>query len=329
MDSLVTSLLVVAAFPFLYFLWKKIFHPFGSLSTGTNKKQAPRPAGKWPIIGHLPQLVASKELSFRFFANLADQHGPIFTLQLGVHQTLVISSWEFVKECLSENDRLWATRPPAAFGKHMAYNSGFSMAPYGPYWREIRKLATLELLSSRQVELLKGVRTTEVDLSIKDLYMQWVSNEKLPIMVDLKKWFGDLTFNITTMYLAGKRYFGANLIGDEKSAAKYREWVDRFFYLSGLFVVSDAIPWLEWLDLGGHIGAMKKVDEALDPLWSSWLEEHRQWRAAHPSHPNRDFVDIMLTNLEKPEIRKYDPDIVIKSTLLVRKSFCLLHFHLY
>lgn len=266
-------------------------------------------------------LAASKELPFRLLANLADQYGPIFTLYLGVHKTVVVSSWELAKECFTKNDRVLAARPALAFTKYMVSNHGFGTAADGPYWRDIRKLVTHELLSNRQVELLKDIRTTEVDLSIKELYVQWIGNSKLPIKVDLKKWFGDLTFNNVTMHLAGKRYFGANVIVDEKTVVKYREMINRFFYLGGLFVVSDAIPWLEWLDLGGHIKEMKRVGKGLHQFMSSWLEEHRQWRAANPGHPNRDFIDIMLASLKKPELAEYDSDIVVISTLLVGSIF--------
>lgn len=117
------------------------------------------------------------------------------------------------------------------------------------------------------------------------------------------------------MHLAGKRYFGANMnIGDEEAVGKYREMINRVFYLGGLFIVSDAIPWLEWMDLGGHIKEMKRVGKGLHLFMSSWLEEHRQWRAANPGHPNRDFIDIMLASLKKPEFAEYDPDIVVIAT---------------
>lgn len=114
----------------------------------------------------------------------------------------------------------------------------------GLYWPEARKIVTIELLSSRQIELLKHIRITEVDLSIKNFVKQWTSSggSKLPITVDMKQWFGDLTFNIITMNLAGKRYFGDHVIGDEEEARKYKELIDKFMYISGMFLLSDAIP---------------------------------------------------------------------------------------
>lgn len=323
METIVTTsiLALLIVLPSLYLSWKL-------LSSSTSPKiEAPQPAGRLPIIGHLHQLARADQLPFRLFADLADKYGPIFTLFLGAHRTVIINSGELAKECFTTNDKAMAGRPQVALAKYMGYNCAmFGMATYGPYWREIRKIATLELLSSRQVELLKHIRTTEIELSLKDLYLKWSANTaingyQLPIKVDMKEWLGDLTFNITTMNLAGKRYFGANVIGDEAAARKYRELIDRFFYLAGLFLISDAIPCLEWLDLGGNIGAMKEVNEGLDPIFSTWVKEHRQWRAANPDQPNRDFIDIMLSSLGKPEFADYDSDIVVKSTLLV-SSFC-------
>lgn len=310
--------LLLLALPFFYISWKQL-----SSRSSSKKLEAPQPAGKLPVIGHLHQLAGSTQPTFRLLADLADRHGPVFTLFLGANRAVVISSWELAKECFTGNDKVVASRPRTAFGRYLGYNNAiFGMAPYGPYWREVRKIVTLELLSSRQVELLKHIRTTEVDLSIKNLYKQWTSSSsKLPIMVDMKQWFGDLTFNIITTNLAGKRYFGDDVIEDEQEARKYRELIEKFFYLSGLFLISDAIPWLEWLDFGGHIKAMKEVANDIDLLMSSWLEEHRQCQGVNPGLPSKDFIDIMLSKLQKLALEGYDLGIVVKSTLLVSEFF--------
>ncbi|XP_042483862.1 xanthotoxin 5-hydroxylase CYP82C4-like [Macadamia integrifolia] len=49
-----------------------------------------------------------------------------------------------------------ATRPAVAAGKYLRYNYAvFGFAPQGPYWREIKKISSLELLSKIRLEMLK------------------------------------------------------------------------------------------------------------------------------------------------------------------------------
>jgi hypothetical protein len=58
--------------------------------------------------------------------------------------------------------------------------------------------------------------------------------------------------------VAGKRYFSTNAVADEESR-RIQKLVREFFCYIGMFVVSDTIPYLGWLDLGGHEKGMKKV----------------------------------------------------------------------
>ena len=77
---------------------------------------------------------------------MADKYGPAFTIQLGFHRALLVSSWEMAKECFTTNDLAVTSRPQLVATKHMCYNSPvFGFAPYGSFWRELRKIATLEL----------------------------------------------------------------------------------------------------------------------------------------------------------------------------------------
>ncbi|PKI18264.1 hypothetical protein CRG98_049462, partial [Punica granatum] len=105
---------------------------------------------------------------------MADCYGPAFSIRLGAHQNLVISSWELVKDCFTTNDRVFATRPRSLAVKLMAYDHAMlGFAPYGPYWRDMRKLAVVELLSNHRLEQLRPVRETEINLFLRDLYKLW------------------------------------------------------------------------------------------------------------------------------------------------------------
>ena len=90
-------------------------------------------------------------------------------------------------------------------------------------------------------------------------------------------------------------------------------------------MVSDAIPFLGWLDLSGHEKAMKKTAKELDGILGEWLEEHKRKRASSENKGEEDFMDIMLRVLDGAELEGYDADTINKATCLVRFLFSLLH----
>ncbi|KAI3777423.1 hypothetical protein L1987_47223 [Smallanthus sonchifolius] len=93
---------------------------------------------------------------------MAETYGPIFTIKLGFRQVLVVSSGEVAKECFTTNDKVFASQPKAKAIEIMAYNYAmFGVAPYGDYWRKVRKIIMLEILSQKRVEMLGHVRVSE------------------------------------------------------------------------------------------------------------------------------------------------------------------------
>ncbi|RVW50426.1 Cytochrome P450 82A4 [Vitis vinifera] len=75
-------------------------------SRAGNKKIAPEAAAAWPIIGHLHLLAGgSHQLPHITLGNMADKYGPVFTIRIGLHRAVVVSSWEMAKECSTANDQ--------------------------------------------------------------------------------------------------------------------------------------------------------------------------------------------------------------------------------
>ncbi|GKC37891.1 cytochrome P450 82C4-like protein, partial [Tanacetum coccineum] len=149
----------------------------GSTGFDAHAKEAPELGGGWPIIGHLHLLGGGDQLLYRTLGAMADKYGPAFNIRLGTRRAFVVSSWEVARECFTINDKALASRPKTAAVKHMGYNYAvFGFAPYTPFWREMRKIATLELLSNRRLEMLKDVRSSEINSGINELYVRWKKN---------------------------------------------------------------------------------------------------------------------------------------------------------
>lgn len=132
----------------------------------------PEAGGAWPIIGHLHLLgTTSDRLPHVTLGDMADEYGPIFTIRVGLKRAVVVSDWEVAKECFTTHDLVVLSRPKFLAAHLLGYNYAmFGFSPYGAYWRDIRKISSLELLGSRRLELLKHVRVSETEASIKELH---------------------------------------------------------------------------------------------------------------------------------------------------------------
>uniref|UniRef100_A0A453QLA8 Cytochrome P450 n=1 Tax=Aegilops tauschii subsp. strangulata TaxID=200361 RepID=A0A453QLA8_AEGTS len=116
---------------------------------GLKLKLPPGPATV-PLLGNLHQL---GPLPHRALRDLARVHGPVMQLQLGKAPTVVLSSAQAAWEALKTHDLDCCTRPVSAGTRRLTYDlKNVAFAPYGAYWREVRKLLTVELLSAQRVK---------------------------------------------------------------------------------------------------------------------------------------------------------------------------------
>ncbi|KAF9608874.1 hypothetical protein IFM89_011912 [Coptis chinensis] len=316
MDSFHENLAIIFCGVLAFFVWSTSQR---KRKRSANTKEAPEVIGGWPIIGHLPMLFEPR-IPHIVLGALADKYGPAFTIRLGVHKALVVSSWEVAKECFTTNDKVLATRPSSVAAKIMGYNYAlFAFGPYGSYWREARKIAILELLSNQRLQSLRHVRISEVSTSIKELYQLWQVNcdrANGAVLVEMKQWLSDLTLNVVVRMVARKRYFGAGAKVDEDEGRRFQKGLKDFFHLIGLFVLSDALPFLRWIDFQGHEKAMKTTAKELDTVLGKWLEEHRQDKFIGGTKPEPDFMDVMLSILEDKKLFGYEADEVNKAMCL-------------
>ncbi|KAH6814409.1 hypothetical protein C2S51_023427 [Perilla frutescens var. frutescens] len=303
----------------LLFLATIFIYYFKSSRATKNKKTGattlPEPPGAWPLIGHL-HLLGGRGPVCRTLGAMADEHGPIFSLRLGCYSGVVVSNWEMIKECLTTNDRVFVTRPSMAIGKYLGYQNGsFGLSPYGHYWRNVRKMVTVDLFTARRLHDLRHVRAAEVDGFMKELWK--CSGEESKKVVALSSWIDHLTFNIIMRMLAGKRFSFSD--GDNEDM-EFKKAIKKALYLGGVFVYSDAIPSLEWLDIRGYIKSMKQTFKKVDKVFEDWLQERIQTRMHKNDEisESSDFMDVMLSTIEENEVVDgYSRETVIKATILV------------
>lgn len=121
-----------------------------------NKNLPPIPFPYLPIIGHL-YLVKSP--LYRALGKLSNRHGRMLMLRFGTRRAFLVSSPAAVEECLTTNDVTFANRPHLLAGKHLGYDyTTLSWSSYGDQWCNLRRIASIELLSAHRLQTLSSIR---------------------------------------------------------------------------------------------------------------------------------------------------------------------------
>ncbi|CAN4122759.1 unnamed protein product [Withania somnifera] len=317
MDFFLIAVTLASSFLVFFFLRKQ----FLSAKRLNKCTSMPEAGGAWPIIGHLHLLSGSKsdQLPHKTLGRMADKYGPIFGMKLGVHQAVVVSDPKIAKECFTTNDLALANRPKSMASQIIGYKDAmFGLAPYGPYWRETRKIATIELFSTRRIEMLKHIREFEVKSAVKEIFKK-SSTLNGAVKMEMKEWFGNLVMNSMGKTLFGKAYRS----NDGEGINKAHKAIRRFFELMGAFVVADFLPYLRWLDIGGHEKAMKELAKEIDCVVEEWLAEHKKRRDSDGiklSGEEEDFMDVMLSICENRDLAGFEADTAIKGTCMALLS---------
>ncbi|KAJ8754691.1 hypothetical protein K2173_010782 [Erythroxylum novogranatense] len=143
-----------------------------------------------PIIGNLHQMIG--DAPHRRMGDLAKKYGPIMKLQLGEVTSVVICSPEIFETLTKTYDIVFANRPFVYAADILLYGSSdVAFAPYGEYWRQVRKIFITEMLSAKRVKSFKSMREEEVSKLVKAID----SSEGSP--VNLSSMLCSLSFTLT------------------------------------------------------------------------------------------------------------------------------------
>ncbi|XP_062119277.1 3,9-dihydroxypterocarpan 6A-monooxygenase-like [Humulus lupulus] len=246
-----------------------------------------------PIIGHLHLL---GKLPHQDLCKVSARYGPIVYLRFGYKPSLLVSSAEIAEECLKTNESCFLNRPQRANFDYLTYgNSDFSVAPYGPFWKFMRKLTVSKLLGASIMDFYRPIRREEIGSLIKNMQRLANDGEKVDVGAQLM----GLTNNVVSR-MALKQKCAKN----DDDAYEMRHVIDEMCDLGGKLNVQDFIWFCKKFDLQRFGKRLKEVRDRYDRLMGKIIEEHveakrkRKEDNSDEDESYKDILDMLLDEFE-------------------------------
>lgn len=244
--------------------------------------EPPLPPGPWrlPLVGHLHHLVGKP--THRLLRDLAAVHGPVMLLKVGQVDVVAISSRAAAEAVVKTHDVNCANRPEVAVASIVGYGcTDIAFSSYGPYWRQMKKVCIVEMLSTRRVKSFAAVR----ERHIFDL----VTNMPTGSSVNVSEKLLTLSGNIITESSVGKIYDGFLPV--------VRELMET---LTGFSIV-DSFPSWKFLDvLTGTTSRFWQIRRRLDKIMNEIIKLHQAEKKSNQAE--EDLMDVLLRIKEQSEL---------------------------
>ncbi|XP_002450982.2 4-hydroxyphenylacetaldehyde oxime monooxygenase-like [Sorghum bicolor] len=264
-----------------------------SAKDGGAAPQLPPGPMQVPVLGNLHLL---GPLPHRNLRELARRYGPVMQLRLGTVPTVVVSSAEAAREVVKVHDIDCCSRPSSPGPKRLSYDQkDVAFTPYGEYWREMRKLFVLELLSVRRVKAARYAREQQMDRLVAVL--DSAAEASAPIALN------DHIFTLADGII-GTVALG-NIYASEQFAHRehFQHVLDDAIDMLASFSAEDFFPNAagRLVDrLTGFLGRRERIFSELDAFFEKVIDQHMDRAAARPVPDNGggggggDLVDVLI-----------------------------------
>ncbi|PHU00528.1 hypothetical protein BC332_30315 [Capsicum chinense] len=139
---------------------------------------------------------------------IAKKHGPIMSIHFGLVPVIVASTPYAAEQFLKTHDLTFSSRPSNQVSENIFYKrKNLVSARYGPYWRNMRKLCTLQLLSNAKILAFQPMRKQERGILINFVKQAAMEHK----VVDLTAKVGSLSANMSSLMIFGKKYMDEDL----------------------------------------------------------------------------------------------------------------------
>ncbi|KAJ3696882.1 hypothetical protein LUZ61_000587 [Rhynchospora tenuis] len=201
-------------------------------------------------------------------------------LHFGQVPTLVVSSADVAQEIMKKQDAIFASRPSLKANNIVAYGAKkVTFAPYGEYWKHVKKIYVAHLLGHAKVRSFEQARMGEVELVLEKVrHAQKMSNS-----IDLTE-----VFNLFTVGTLGRVL--SKSFSKRRSALELIEQVAALYYE---FNFEDYFPALRYLDrFFGVESKFMNIFKRWDAFFEDMITDHI--KRARNNEEDGGFIEALL-----------------------------------
>ncbi|OIV99968.1 hypothetical protein TanjilG_26306 [Lupinus angustifolius] len=275
----------------------------------SNKTTIPGPSG-FPVVGLVFTFTGT--LTHRVLAKLAHvfHAKPLMAFSIGLTRFIISTNPDTAKEIL--NSSAFADRPVKESAYELLFHRAMGFAPFGEYWRNLRRISATHLFSPRRIAASGNFR-----LNIGGRMVSQIKNlMQNDGVVEVRKvlHFGSLN-NVMKMVFGRTYEFGE---GGDGNGCEVEELVREGYDLLGVFNWSDHFPLWGLLDLQSVRKRCRNLVAKVNVFVGRIILEHRMKRVGENKTVDEgDFVDVLL-DLEKENKLQHSDMVAVLWEMIFR-----------
>ncbi|XP_047964786.1 6,7,8-trihydroxycoumarin synthase-like [Salvia hispanica] len=228
-----------------------------------------------------------------YLHQLSQKYGPIIHMKLGPTPLLVVSSPKLAKEVLKIQDTSFCSRPKSLGQQKLSYNnSDIIFSPYNDYWKEMRKITSIHLLSPKRVQSYRPIREDEISKMITKIWSFSHAREAV---------------NLNEMALALGSSLICRVAFGKECSRRFDELLEEVQAVAAAFYVSDYFPAFGWVDrVTGMLTKLEKTCERMDSFYQELIDEHHGRRREEAAEEGGDILDLLIELKLEQKLHSFD-----------------------
>lgn len=257
---------------------------------GSSKLRLPPGPPAWPVVGNVFDLGT---MPHQDLYRLRPKYGPVLWLKLGSVNTMVIQSAKAASDLFKNHDLAFSNRTVPNAMTAWSFNQGsLGFAPYGAYWRILRKICSMEFLVNRQLN-----NSIELREKCVDKLVEWIEEEAAASRdrggsgeVEPTHLLFLMSFN-----LVGNLMLSRDLLNvKSKEGHVFFKAVNMVMQRAGKPNVADFFPLLKWIDPQSIRRNMRKDLGTAINIVARFVKDRVQENIAGSKKVKKDFLDMLL-----------------------------------
>ncbi|GLJ36122.1 hypothetical protein SUGI_0724650 [Cryptomeria japonica] len=267
--------------------------------------QPPPGPTAWHILANLFQLAKRPH---EYLYELSLKYGPLMSFRLGMKRIVVVSSPAMAREVLKTHDHIFVGRTVVETAKVFSHHkSSLLWGEYGPHWRFLRRIVTVELFSPQRLESQKNLRGDQVVHTVRQIFQSRGKAVNIEHLVFCN-----------TMNVLGKMIFTTNLLDpDNPASVGLKDTMWKIVKLAGAPNLSDFYPLVRFVDPQGVSRQMAKHLKRLYDFMDLFIQDRISTKNIKRQQKDsyNDFLDVLL-EARTEDFTLYDVKALISEVFL-------------